>query len=85
MQLRATLVASTVHIEVEDACGGIEKSTLDGLFEEYVQAHGDRSVMGLGLSIVRNAVEAQGGRIHARSIDGQGCVFTIELPHALDG
>ena len=83
--LRATRVASMVHIEVEDECGGLEQSKLDSLFEAYVQAHDDRSGMGLGLSIVRDAVKAQGGRIHARSIDGHGCVFTIELPPAVEG
>ncbi|MEO6950401.1 MAG: HAMP domain-containing sensor histidine kinase [Polyangia bacterium] len=84
VHLRATLVGKRVEIEVEDECGGIAKEKLDRLFDEYVQTHDDRSGMGLGLSIVRNAITAQGGRIRARSIDGRGCVFTIELPHTLD-
>jgi signal transduction histidine kinase len=81
VHLRARRVGGSVHIEVEDACGGIDKSKLDGLFTEYVQAHDDRSGLGLGLAIVRSAIEAQGGRVRARSIEGQGCVFTLELPH----
>ena len=37
---------------------------------------------GLGLAIVRGFVEANGGRVQAESVPGQGTVFAIELPLA---
>jgi signal transduction histidine kinase len=36
--------------------------------------------LGLGLSIVRQSVEADGGTITVENVAGTGCVFTISLP-----
>jgi signal transduction histidine kinase len=36
--------------------------------------------MGLGLSIVARATKTLGGDVHAHSLPGKGCIFTIELP-----
>jgi hypothetical protein len=42
----------------------------------------DRSGLGLGLSISRQAVVAHGGEIRAQNLPGKGCIFTIDLPTA---
>jgi signal transduction histidine kinase len=43
-----------------------------------------KSAIGLGLSICRRSVEANGGVLSVRNTPGTGCVFTIELPrHAV--
>ena len=43
-----------------------------------------KSALGLGLSICRRSVEANGGVLSVRNRPGTGCVFTIELPrHAV--
>lgn len=69
----------TVILEVEDQCGGIPSDKLEAIFEPFVQAGQDRSGLGLGLSIVKEAVLAHGGAIHvANTLNG--CVFTVELP-----
>jgi signal transduction histidine kinase len=69
---------------VEDKCGGIPASNKD-LFQAYGDRRGaDRSGLGLGLSIARQAVRAHGGDIHVRNIPGTGCVFTIDVPLAAD-
>lgn len=39
-----------------------------------------RTGLGLGLSISRRGVEANGGKIRVRKLPGTGCVFTIDLP-----
>jgi signal transduction histidine kinase len=36
--------------------------------------------MGLGLSICRRIVEAHGGRISVKSVEGKGTSFTVFLP-----
>lgn len=36
--------------------------------------------MGLGLSIDRLSVEADGGMLSVRDVPDTGCVFTINLP-----
>ena len=69
-------------IEVEDECGGIPASEGDP-FQTFGQRRGgDRTGLGLGLSIARKAVRAHGGDIHIRNIPGTGCVFAIDVPLA---
>lgn len=74
-----------IQIDVEDQCGGIPKEKLAQLFEPYVQSNADRSGLGLGLPIVRRAVQLQGGEVESKSIEGKGCVFTIRLPRGASG
>ena len=71
-------------IEVEDECGGIPASEGDP-FKSFGQRRGgDRTGLGLGLSIARKAVRAHGGDIEVRSIPGKGCVFVIDVPLAAE-
>ncbi|HEY2866471.1 MAG TPA: HAMP domain-containing sensor histidine kinase, partial [Pyrinomonadaceae bacterium] len=73
-----------VKISVEDRGIGVSKDDLKQIFEPFyrsrevvdAQIHGN----GLGLSIVKQVVEAHGGRITAESEVGVGSKFTIELP-----
>jgi signal transduction histidine kinase len=82
--LRAFQVESQVCIEVEDQCGGIPESKADP-FQPFGDRRGhDRSGLGLGLSIARKAVRAQGGDIHIRNMPPHGCVFVIELPAVIE-
>jgi signal transduction histidine kinase len=74
-----------ILIDVEDQCGGIPPGRLDALFKPFEQASHDRSGLGLGLSISRRAVEANGGRLSVRDVPGTGCVFTIDLPRPSAG
>lgn len=68
-------------IAVEDECGGLPET--HGEDPEPFERRGkDRSGLGLGLKISRDAVKADGGEIRVRNLPGKGCVFTIELPVA---
>ncbi|HEY2731383.1 MAG TPA: HAMP domain-containing sensor histidine kinase [Polyangia bacterium] len=70
-----------VTIEVEDRCGGLPAELLDGtLFRPFAQGTGDPSGVGLGLSIVHDAVEASRGSVAVRNRPGQGCVFAVSFP-----
>jgi signal transduction histidine kinase len=69
-----------VLIEVEDECGGLPPGQAEDLFRPFEQHDSDRSGLGLGLTIARDSVQANGGLIRARSLPGRGCVFTIDLP-----
>jgi signal transduction histidine kinase len=77
--IRTTRDGARVNIEVEDGCGGLPSGRSEELFEPFVQKGDDRSGFGLGLAIAKQAVEAHGGRIAARSIRDTGCVFSISL------
>ena len=67
-------------IEVEDECGGIPASVGDPFQPFGERRGGDRTGLGLGLSIARKAVRAHGGDIQIHNIPGKGCVFTIDVP-----
>ena len=69
-----------IFIEVSDHCGGLPHGATEAMFRPFTQSGEDRSGLGLGLSIARRGVEADGGTLTARDVPGAGCVFTIELP-----
>lgn len=78
--LRVGVSLERVLIEIEDECGGLPGGDVDDLFRSFEQRSTDRTGLGLGLAFSRWSIEANHGRIHARSLPGRGCVFTIDLP-----
>ena len=83
VSLRTRAANRRIFIEVEDECGGLDESASTKLFRPFGDRRGiDLSGLGLGLSISRRAVTANGGEIHTMNLPGKGCIFTIELPLA---
>jgi len=80
VMLRVGANAERVLIEVQDECGGLPGGNADDLFRPFEQRGTDRTGVGLGLAFCRWAVEANDGRIYARSLPDVGCVFTVDLP-----
>jgi signal transduction histidine kinase len=78
--LHAYAAGDRVLIEVEDCCGGLPVGDAERMFRPFTQESTDRSGLGLGLSICRRSVEANGGLLSVRDMPGAGCVFTIDLP-----
>ena len=72
--------AERVLIEVQDECGGLPQKDADDLFRPFEQRNADRTGLGLGLAFSRWGIEANNGRIYARSLPNVGCIFTIDLP-----
>jgi hypothetical protein len=83
VELRTRASADRVLIEVQDECGGLPVGEVDDLFRPFEQRGANRTGLGLGLSFSRWGVEANHGRIYAKSLDGLGCVFTVDLPQCL--
>lgn len=80
IQVRTIDTDDRVLIEVEDECGGLPEGKIEELFEPGVQLGGDRTGVGLGLAIARQALERNDGQLLVRDIPGKGCIFTIDLP-----
>ena len=82
--LHAYAAGDRVLIEVEDSCGGLPEGDAERMFQPFTQGGPDKSGLGLGLTICRRTVEANGGLLSVRNVPGTGCVFTIDLPqHAM--
>jgi signal transduction histidine kinase len=77
--LTAYGTADRILIDVKDNCGGLPPGIEERMFDPFVQGGEDKSGVGLGLSIARSSVEANGGILSVRDIPGTGCVFTIDL------
>jgi signal transduction histidine kinase len=77
-----TVANGAVNVSVSDTGPGIPADQRERIFERFVQAAdgGEGGAAGLGLAIVRDIVQAHGGRIHLASEVGRGSRFTLELP-----
>jgi signal transduction histidine kinase len=80
VELTARVAGDRVLIDVSDRCGGLPPGTAESLFEPFNQSSVNKSGLGLGLSIARQSVEADGGTLAVTNFPGTGCVFTISLP-----
>ncbi len=80
VSLAASATATRVLIEIGDECGGLPSGKADDLLRPFKQKGGDRTGLGLGLSICLKAVNAMSGELRIRDLPGKGCVFTIDLP-----
>ena len=76
--------ADRLHITVADTGPGVEAADLERLFEPFFRADRSRSrrtgAGGLGLMIVRRAVEAHGGSVLARRSEPHGLAVAFDLP-----
>ncbi len=83
-----------IQLKVEDNGIGIPQLKLPHIFDRFYQAHegsgpetGKRLGTGIGLALVKELVELQGGKIAVQSRskeDGEmdsGTIFTIQLPY----
>lgn len=76
-----------ILVAVIDDGVGIDQAVMATLFNRFSRgtAHtnlGGRQSYGIGLSLVREIVEAHGGQIVVSSTPGQGATFTVALPAA---
>jgi signal transduction histidine kinase len=75
---------ASLHIAVKDFGIGIRREDLDKVFERFFRGGDEltRTVKGsgLGLTLVREIVEAHHGTVYAESEPGKGSAFFITLP-----
>lgn len=78
--LTAYAQGERILIEVKDCCGGLPQGNAERMFIPFTQRSSDQTGVGLGLSIARQSVIADGGTLTVQNLPGEGCVFTINLP-----
>lgn len=84
--LRAVRESDRVQFTLSDRGPGVAPDDLERLFEPFFRADRSRSrrtgASGLGLMIVRRAVESHGGRVGAQLLQPHGLAVRFDLPAA---
>ncbi|MBN1982641.1 MAG: HAMP domain-containing histidine kinase, partial [Chitinivibrionales bacterium] len=72
--------SSSVVLTVRDQGCGMDKKTVQHIFEPFYTKKGTSGGMGLGLSICRNIIKQYGGDIVLDSEIGVGTVVRVTIP-----
>lgn len=81
--LAAERKANDIVLSVRDTGPGVDPEDLPHIFDRFYRGDKSRRAgeeSGLGLTIARSLVEAQGGVISVESVPGAGAAFIIRLP-----
>jgi signal transduction histidine kinase len=81
--LSAGICQDELLISVKDEGVGISEEEQSHLFKPYQRLGKEQQKvlgLGLGLTVVKNIVEAHGGRVSLTSKPGQGSIFSFTLP-----
>jgi signal transduction histidine kinase len=84
IKIQAHISPAITRIEFSDNGIGISKELLNKIYDMFFRATEKSEGAGLGLYIVKEAIEKLGGRISAISNLGLGTHFIIELPNRFD-
>jgi two-component system sensor histidine kinase SenX3 len=89
VEIGACVSTERIAISVRDRGIGIPTRDLERIFERFYRVDRARSRetggTGLGLSIIRHVAQAHGGEVTVQSREGEGSVFTLYLPTAVNG
>lgn len=77
--------ADGIVLTVTDNGTGMDKNTLERVFEEYFTTKPPGKGSGIGLAVSRSLIESDGGSISVESELGIGTTVTVRLPLAQDG
>ncbi|WP_370574715.1 PAS domain S-box protein [Methanomethylovorans sp.] len=84
ISIETTANNGMLQISICDTGIGIEKASIDKIFDPFIQIDGSISRkyggVGLGLALVKRFVEMHSGNIYVNSEPGKGSTFTIEIP-----
>lgn len=76
-----------IQIAIEDRGLGIDSADLAHIFEPFYRGNAAVAAQiegsGVGLSLVKQIVEAHGGKVTVKSTAGSGSTFTVHLPIAV--
>jgi two-component system, OmpR family, sensor kinase len=82
IDVRAEMLAGEVVVAIADRGIGIPAGDLERLFERYHRGGNVSGIVGtgVGLYLVKMAVDLHGGRVEVKSAEGEGACFTVRLP-----
>lgn len=88
VSLRTLMMEGEVLVEIQDEGSGIQPEFQGQLFKRFTPHESSQDLstlgMGLGLSVVKAVIEAQGGKVGFRNHEGGGAVFWFTLPTVVE-
>jgi two-component system, OmpR family, sensor histidine kinase KdpD len=85
ISITADYIDNQCIIKISDTGSGFPKADLSKVFEKFYRSKKTQTGgLGLGLSITKGFIEAQGGQIKVSNIKGSGALFTILIPTKAD-
>ena len=87
VEIKAERQGEELVISVVDTGMGISEKNLPNMFSRFWQADDSSrrkyQGVGIGLALVKELAEVQGGNVSVQSQEGKGTTFTVRLPHLL--
>lgn len=85
VEIGGTIEGNWATLSVSDNGVGIAHEHHEKIFNIFQRLHSrdDSAGTGIGLAIVKKAVEMMGGTVEVESIPGEGSVFRVKLPAAV--
>jgi len=85
VEVRAEKQNDRWMLTVADTGMGISEKNLPNVFDRFWQADGSSKRkyqgVGIGLALVKELIEIQGGQVSVQSQEGKGTTFTVSLPY----
>jgi K+-sensing histidine kinase KdpD len=82
--VRSREVGGRLVVRIVDQGPGVPEGERERIFEPFYRREGSQG-SGLGLSIGRGFIEANGGEVAVESVPGQGSTFVVSFPLLKDG
>ena len=83
VRIQITINDKFAQIKFSDNGIGIDSESISRIFDMFYRATEQSTGSGIGLYIVKNAVEKLGGRISVESTVGVGTIFSILIPNLI--
>lgn len=81
VKVKVEVTESNAFLVIEDNGTGIQKEYLEKVFHMFFRTNNSADGLGIGLFIVKEALEKLDGTITVESVMGKGTCFKIEIPN----